>query len=185
MTSDDPGLIAFRELAFCCRELHHPRLWPSNGNELQPFFLPRGVGGPRLPAFIRDFSKDCAVRGRVPSEAFVAATSHFIFLKILFIIFREGEKHQYVVASHTPPTGDLAHNPDMCPDWESNSLSFGSQASSPSTEPHQPGLHFNWDSLNPLFSFSHSVEVLFPRELFHKLSHPKLQFRAWSLESST
>ena len=23
----------------------------------------------------------------------------------------EGEKHQCVVASHTPPAGDLAHNP--------------------------------------------------------------------------
>ena len=33
---------------------------------------------------------------------------------------REGEKHQHVVASHTPPTGDLACNPGMCPDWESN-----------------------------------------------------------------
>ena len=29
---------------------------------------------------------------------------------------REGEKHQCVVASHTPPTGDLACNPGMCPD---------------------------------------------------------------------
>ena len=33
---------------------------------------------------------------------------------------REGQKHQCVVASHMPPTGDLAHNPGMCPDWESN-----------------------------------------------------------------
>ena len=32
----------------------------------------------------------------------------------------EGEKHQCVVASHMPPTGDLACNPGMCPDWESN-----------------------------------------------------------------
>ena len=29
------------------------------------------------------------------------------------------EKHP-LVASHTPPNGDLAHNPAMCPDWESN-----------------------------------------------------------------
>ena len=28
---------------------------------------------------------------------------------------REGEKHQCVVASGAPPTGDLAHNPGMCP----------------------------------------------------------------------
>ena len=32
----------------------------------------------------------------------------------------EGEKHQCVVASHAPPTGDLAHNPAVCPEWESN-----------------------------------------------------------------
>ena len=54
---------------------------------------------------------------------------------------REGEKHQCVVASHVPPTGDLAcHNPGMCPDWELNQQPFGSQASAQSTERHQPGL---------------------------------------------
>ena len=53
---------------------------------------------------------------------------------------REGEKHQCVVASHTPRTGDLAHNPGMCPDWESNQWSSGSQAGIQSTERHQPGL---------------------------------------------
>ena len=49
----------------------------------------------------------------------------FLFFKIIFIYFfrergregeREGEKHQCVVASHTPPTGDLSYNPGMCPD---------------------------------------------------------------------
>ena len=33
---------------------------------------------------------------------------------------REGKKHHCVIASHVPPTGELAHNPGMCPDWESN-----------------------------------------------------------------
>ena len=33
---------------------------------------------------------------------------------------REGEKHLCVVASGAPPIGDLAHNPGMCPDWDSN-----------------------------------------------------------------
>ena len=64
-------------------------------------------------------------------------------LKILFIFRergREGEKHQCVVASHVPPTGDLAHNPGMCPDWESNWQLFDSQASTQSTELDQPGL---------------------------------------------
>ena len=46
-------------------------------------------------------------------------------LHICVIIFRkwgerEGEKHQCVVASPVAPTGDLARNPGMCPDWESN-----------------------------------------------------------------
>ena len=37
------------------------------------------------------------------------------------------------------PTGDLACNPGMCPNWESNWQPFGSQAGTQSTEPHQPG----------------------------------------------
>ena len=41
------------------------------------------------------------------------------------------------VASHTPPTWDLAHNPDMCPDRESNQQLFNSQAGAQPTEPHQ------------------------------------------------
>ena len=72
----------------------------------------------------------------------------FFFLKILFIVRekgregkREGEKHQCVVASCTPPPGDLACNPGMCPDWESNQRSFGLQAGTQSTEPHQPERH--------------------------------------------
>ena len=40
---------------------------------------------------------------------------------------REGEKHQCVVTCHVVPTGDLACNPGMCPDWESNQRPFGSQ----------------------------------------------------------
>ena len=52
---------------------------------------------------------------------------------------RQGEKHQCVVASHAPPTGDQAHNPGMCPDWESNQQLFGSQACAQSTELCQPG----------------------------------------------
>ena len=46
-----------------------------------------------------------------------------------------------MVASHTSPNGDLAHNPDMCLDWESNWQLFSSQAGAQSTEPHLPGHH--------------------------------------------
>ena len=45
----------------------------------------------------------------------------------------------WLVASRVPATGDLACNPGMYPDWESNQRPFGSQASTQSTEPHQPG----------------------------------------------
>ena len=48
------------------------------------------------------------------------------------------EKHQSV-ASHTPPIGDLAYNPGMYLDWESNRWCFGFQAGTQSTEPHKPG----------------------------------------------
>ena len=47
---------------------------------------------------------------------------------------REGEKQQCVVASCTPPTGDLALNPGLCRDWESNRGPFGLQAHAQSTE---------------------------------------------------
>ena len=53
---------------------------------------------------------------------------------------REGEKHQCVVASGAAPTGDLACNPGMCPDWKSNQQPFDPQTGTQSIDPHQPGL---------------------------------------------
>ena len=47
----------------------------------------------------------------------------FFFRFYLFISRergRKGEIHWCVVASCMPPTGDLACNPDLCTDWESN-----------------------------------------------------------------
>ena len=38
----------------------------------------------------------------------------------------------------TSSAGDLAHNPGMCSDWELNQQPLGSQASTQSTETHQP-----------------------------------------------
>ena len=79
---------------------------------------------------------------RIQSSAVVFLFYFFIFIYLFFKDFvyffskREEEKHQCVVASHMPPTGDLARNPGMCPDWESNWRPFGSQAGTHSTEPH-------------------------------------------------
>ena len=74
---------------------------------------------------------------------------YFSFKFILFYLFifrqtarkgeREGEKHQCVGASWVPPTGDLALNLGMCPDWESNRWPFCLQGGTQSTEPHLPG----------------------------------------------
>ena len=75
-----------------------------------------------------------------------------IHLKYCLFIFRarrrererEGDKHWCVretapsVASHTPPSGDLAHNPGTCPAWEWKQWPFGLQAGTQSTEPCQP-----------------------------------------------
>ena len=64
--------------------------------------------------------------GAAPPHSPTSSVRAFSFLHHLFSRQRgregerEGEKHQCVVASHVPPTGDLAHNPGMCPDWESN-----------------------------------------------------------------
>ena len=61
----------------------------------------------------------------------IVKTLYSFFLRFIYLFIfreegregeREGEKHQCVAASHTPPSGDLAHNPDMCPDWESTTL---------------------------------------------------------------
>ena len=52
---------------------------------------------------------------------------------------RKGGKHQCVAGSHAPPTGDLAHNSGMCPDWELNQQPLDLQDCTQSTEPHQPG----------------------------------------------
>ena len=64
----------------------------------------------------------------------------YLFIYLFLERGREGEKeeekHQCVIASHMLPTGDLACNPGMCPDWESNWQPFGSQADTQSTEPH-------------------------------------------------
>ena len=58
----------------------------------------------------------------------------------------EREKHQCMAASHGTPTGDLAHNPGMCPDQESNWQLLDSQAGTQSTEPQQPGLKLDFFS---------------------------------------
>ena len=81
---------------------------------------------------------------------------------------REGEEHQCVVASHVPPTGDLAPNPGMCPREESHQWPCGSQASAQSAKP-QP-------MLDQLFSLSVSCV------LGGRLSLPGTQWLGYHLD---
>ncbi|KAF6078354.1 hypothetical protein HJG60_009198 [Phyllostomus discolor] len=68
---------------------------------------------------------------RAPGSGSCSAATNlkcFSFKDLFYFIFRqrgregarEEEKHRCVVASHAPPTGDLARNPGKCPDWELN-----------------------------------------------------------------
>ena len=70
---------------------------------------------------------------------------HSLFKIFYLFIFRaekgggkRGRETSCVVSSGAPHTGDLAHNPGMCPDWESNPRPFDLQGGTQSTEPHQP-----------------------------------------------
>ena len=129
---------------------------------------------------------DCKLNPlRYGSQAGAQSEPHQPGLKIYFLkrfyllIFRgrgreEGERERNIdmweihpwVASRTPPTGDLAGNLGMCPNWESNGWPFSSQAGTQSTEPHQPGQKNNLflffkerkRNINLLFhSFMHSL----------------------------
>ena len=89
----------------------------------------------------------------------------FIYLFIFRVRRREGErereKHQCVVASCRSPTGDLACNPGMCPDWKSNQWPFASQSGAQPTEPHQPGLRDHFYSFIMVIQASQNDEQFF------------------------
>ena len=85
-----------------------------------------------------------------------------LFLKILCIYLergregeRDGQKHQCVVASPVYPTGHLARNPGMCPDWEWNRHPFGSQPTlNPLSYTSQGvSLHFTFYPILEIFYF--------------------------------
>ena len=78
-------------------------------------------------------------------ELLICKFLFFIFKDFIYLFLDRGEgreterERECVVAFQAPPTGDLACNPGMCPDWESNQPPIGSQVGAQSTEPHQPG----------------------------------------------
>ena len=65
----------------------------------------------------------------------------FLFLFIYFQRQKGGRKRDRninVWLPLAPPTGNLAHNLDMCPGWKLNQRPFGSQVGTQSIELHQP-----------------------------------------------
>ena len=95
---------------------------------------------------------------------FIAILKKMLFIYLFRERGKEGEKHQCVVASRAPPTGDLACHPGMCPGWESNQRPFGSQAGTQFTEPHQPGPIFVFQISN--FTIPLSYPILPSSSLF-------------------
>ena len=86
------------------------------------------MGSSSMPGGSTPVSSANMMSGQFAVKSLFCLRILFFFLRFYLFIFREmgkegeeGEKHQCVVASRTPPTGDLARNPGMCPDWESTS----------------------------------------------------------------
>ena len=65
------------------------------------------------------------------------------------------EKHQ-LLASHKPPTWNLACNPGKCPDQKSSQQPFDVWDNAQSTEPHQLGRHTGFIKILMLFKGHHS-----------------------------
>ena len=92
-----------------------------------------------------------------------------LFLKIIYLFIfrergregeREGAKQQCVVASYMPPTGDLAHNPGMCPELGIEPETLGLQTGAQSTEPHQPEMFLFFSSHYIVHDAARSVRTL-------------------------
>ena len=110
------------------------------------FFLPQPQTQSSLQGALIVF-KDKNVFRKIWAWVYFCIKIFFLEFTYLLERWKEGQRERDIdvsekhplVASHMPPVGNLACNPGMCPDWESNQQPFSSQASARSTEPHQPG----------------------------------------------
>ena len=124
----DPGPFTY-ETDCTIRRHHHKTVDSRRG--VQPF----GVSAPRWKKkshFGPHIKYHCNTQSQL---------NLIIFLETLFNFEGEGKGGRETLFEGyiMPPTGGLAHNPGMCPDWESNQRPFVFQAGTQSTDPHQPG----------------------------------------------
>ena len=69
------------------------------------------------------------------NKTFLLCTLLYFFFNFIYLFLERGEGRETERERNInvwlplmwPPTGDLACNPGMCPDWESNQRPFGSQ----------------------------------------------------------
>ena len=118
-------------LTYICRVFYVVSLNYKVGKELSqswqkcPFISMLGPGsGKMLAQVILHLAYQMGFQA-IPVSLDFFFFSFFIFYRFYYYYFffrqrgregeREGEKHQCVVAFHTPPTGDPACNPGMCP----------------------------------------------------------------------
>ena len=86
------------------------------------------------------------IKGVQPVFCFVLKIFIFSFLER-----GEGREKEREKNINQLPLADLARNPGMCPDWESNQHPFSSQAGAQSTEPHKPG---------PVYVFENTIWLI-------------------------
>ena len=123
----------------------------------------------------------CVLGGGSNQLSYKAKTHSFFFLLFLkgfisLFIFREREregereeeKHQCVVTSRLPPAGNLACNPGMFPDWESNwhSFQFMGQHSIHWATPARVHPFFLIESGCKANWFDHTTRTMFSSDFF-------------------
>ena len=67
--------------------------------------------------------------------------------------------------------GDLAYSPGMCPDWELNQRTFGSQAGAQSNERHQPGLNLEFLSGEGICKNKSKIKIILDKQWLKNVQH--------------
>ena len=105
-----------------------------------PLCGPSLVAGPSLASQTGWLGTSLVLQ--LPSRGLILTMNSFSFFFNFRERRREGERERNInVCLPLMHKRDLARNPGMCPDWESNQRPFGLRTSTQSTEPHHPGLN--------------------------------------------